>query len=103
MNSFAAGFEEACEYNNNNNNNHDGMDHHRGDPKVETMMSIGGGSDGFTRDFLGVGEIVRNMSGGVSQREQQQQQQRGFNLEAEKNINAAPLTGQSFGGGGNFR
>lgn len=44
--------------------------------------AIGGGSDGLTRDFLGVGQIVmRNMNGeGVSQREQ-----RNFNVEAKKN------------------
>ncbi|KAI5397098.1 hypothetical protein KIW84_063068 [Lathyrus oleraceus] len=44
--------------------------------------AIGGGSDGLTRDFLGVGQIVmRNMNGeGVSQREQ-----RNFKVEAEKN------------------
>ncbi|RDX66655.1 Protein indeterminate-domain 4, chloroplastic, partial [Mucuna pruriens] len=33
-----------------------------------------GGSDKLTLDFLGVGGVVRNMSGGFSQREQQQQQ-----------------------------
>ncbi|KAL5070856.1 hypothetical protein RYX36_021743 [Vicia faba] len=45
----------------------------------------GNGSDGLTRDFLGVGQIVmRNMNGGgVSQREQ-----RNFNVEAEKNAAA---------------
>ncbi|XP_058724122.1 protein indeterminate-domain 5, chloroplastic-like [Vicia villosa] len=49
------------------------------------------GGDGLTRDFLGVGQIVmRNMNGGVSQREQ-----RNFNVEAEKNAAA-------FGSGGNF-
>ncbi|XP_061373399.1 protein indeterminate-domain 5, chloroplastic-like isoform X2 [Gastrolobium bilobum] len=61
-----------------------------------------GGSDRLTRDFLGVGHVVRNMSGGgVSQREQQQQQS-GFNLsslESERN-NAAP-SGQTFRGGRN--
>ncbi|XP_061370624.1 protein indeterminate-domain 5, chloroplastic-like [Gastrolobium bilobum] len=35
-----------------------------------------GGSDKLTLDFLGVGGMVRNMSGRFSQREQQQQQQR---------------------------
>ncbi|TKY50769.1 indeterminate-domain 4 [Spatholobus suberectus] len=82
-------------------------DHKSGrDPKVLAI----GGSDRLTRDFLGVGQIVRSIggSGGVSQREQQQH---GFNLtslEAERNNNnnnnnAAP-SGQSFGGGGgNFQ
>ncbi|KAL2324023.1 hypothetical protein Fmac_023081 [Flemingia macrophylla] len=79
------------------------------DPKVHPMSSSSiGGSDRFTRDFLGVGQIMRSMSGtggGISQREQH-----GFNLsslEAERNNNnnnnAAP-SGQSFGGEGeNFQ
>ncbi|XVE91894.1 hypothetical protein REPUB_Repub01dG0050800 [Reevesia pubescens] len=75
-----------------------------------------GGSDSLTRDFLGVGQIVRSMSGGggVSQREQQppqqqpqQQQQQGMGLSAlgsERNTNMTAPTGhQSFGGGGNFQ
>ncbi|XWS34400.1 hypothetical protein CRYUN_Cryun21dG0035600 [Craigia yunnanensis] len=68
-----------------------------------------GGSDRLTRDFLGVGQIVRCMSGGgVSQREQQQQQQQqGMGLSAlgsERNTNITAPTGhQSFGGSGNFQ
>lgn len=76
-----AGF-EAYDHNNNNK-----------EAKVHAMS-------GITRDFLGVGQIVRSMSGsgGVSQREH------GFNmssLEAERNNNnnGAP-SGQAFGGGG---
>ncbi|KAL1343099.1 hypothetical protein AAHE18_09G204900 [Arachis hypogaea] len=77
-------------------------------------VSIGGGSDGLTRDFLGVGQMVRTMSsggggggGGVSRREQQQQHCFTLSsMEAERNSNAAP-SGQSFGssggGGGNFQ
>ena len=87
--------------NSNNNNNRD--------PKVLAMSGSNsvGGSDRLTRDFLGVGQIVRGMSGsgGVAQREQQQQH--GFNLsslEAERynnnSNNAAPSSGQAFGGGG---
>ncbi|XP_044494411.1 protein indeterminate-domain 5, chloroplastic-like isoform X2 [Mangifera indica] len=60
-----------------------------------------GGSDGMTRDFLGVGQIVRSMSGGFSQREQQQHQH-GIgliSLDSERNMAAVP-TSQSFGGGG---
>ncbi|WVY98426.1 hypothetical protein V8G54_030577 [Vigna mungo] len=115
MNSFAVGgnssiFEGAFEAydHNSNNNNREG--------KVHAMSgsSSMGGSDRLTRDFLGVGQIVRGMSGsgGVAQREQQQQQQHGFNLsslEADQrnnsnnsnnnNNNAAP-SGQAFGGGG---
>ncbi|CAL5210141.1 unnamed protein product [Lathyrus oleraceus] len=72
------------------------------------LGSGGADSSQLTRDFLGVGEIVRNMSGVVGgQREQQQQQQNhqhaaaAFNLPVsmegdQRNIHAA----QSFGGGG---
>uniref|UniRef100_A0A2P2LXR8 Uncharacterized protein n=1 Tax=Rhizophora mucronata TaxID=61149 RepID=A0A2P2LXR8_RHIMU len=68
-------------------------------------MAIGG-SDRLTRDFLGVGQIVRSMSsGGFSQ--QREKQQRGIDmasssLDSERNIAAAP-TSQSFGGDGNFQ
>ncbi|XP_022726555.1 protein indeterminate-domain 5, chloroplastic-like isoform X2 [Durio zibethinus] len=72
-----------------------------------------GESDRLTRDFLGVGRIVRSMSiGGVSQREQQaqqqqqQQQQQGIGLRAsgsERNNVTAPAGHQSFKGGGNFQ
>ncbi|XWS64009.1 hypothetical protein CRYUN_Cryun06bG0150100 [Craigia yunnanensis] len=61
-----------------------------------------GESDRLTRDFLGVGQIVRSMSGGgVSQREKQpQQQQQGMGLSA----NITAQTGhQTFGRGGNFQ
>jgi len=105
---FEGGF-EAYDHNSNNNNR---------EGKVHAMSgsSSMGGSDRLTRDFLGVGQIVRGMSGsgGVAQREQQQQQH-GFNLsslEADQrnnsnsnnnNNNAAP-SGQAFGGGGgNFQ
>lgn len=64
--------------------------------KLNSIMGIGG-SDGLTRDFLGVGQIVRGMSsgGGVSLKEQQ----RSFNLgslDAEKNNTV--ILGQTFGG-----
>ncbi|KAI4313460.1 hypothetical protein L6164_026442 [Bauhinia variegata] len=57
-----------------------------------------------TRDFLGVGQIVRSMSGSISQREQQQPQQ-GFNLSSlETERNGSAPSAQSFGrGGGNFQ
>uniref|UniRef100_A0A2P2LXS3 C2H2-type domain-containing protein n=1 Tax=Rhizophora mucronata TaxID=61149 RepID=A0A2P2LXS3_RHIMU len=70
-------------------------------------MAIGG-SDRLTRDFLGVGQVVRSMSGGFSQQREKQQQQRGMDmasassLDSERKIAAAP-TSQSFGGDGNFR
>lgn len=40
--------------------------------KLHQSLSIGnmGGSDGLTRDFLGVSSMVRSMGAGVSQREQ---------------------------------
>ncbi|KAL5070730.1 hypothetical protein RYX36_021617 [Vicia faba] len=71
------------------------------------LGSGGADSSQLTRDFLGVGEIVRNMSGVVGgQREQQQNHQHqhaatAFNLPTsmegdQRNIHAA----QSFGGGG---
>lgn len=70
--------------------------------------NMGGGSDRLTRDFLGVGQIIRSVSGGgFSKREQQQQQHRGIieigSLDSESNA-AAPSSGQSFGGSaGNFQ
>lgn len=68
------------------------------DPKLQTVNI--GGSDNLTRDFLGVGQIMRSMSGGVSHREQQQ---RRFNLSSlETERNTAP-SDQSFGGGENFQ
>lgn len=39
----------------------------------QNLAASFGGSDKLTLDFLGVGGIVRNMGGGYSQREQQQQ------------------------------
>ncbi|XVF02953.1 hypothetical protein REPUB_Repub04eG0218600 [Reevesia pubescens] len=61
-----------------------------------------GGSDRLTRDFLGVGQIVRSMSGGggVSQREQPPRQQQSHQQQQGM---AAPTGHQSFGGGGNFQ
>ncbi|KAK7280558.1 hypothetical protein RJT34_25622 [Clitoria ternatea] len=74
---------------------------HGRESKLQGMGGIGG-SDRLTRDFLGVGQIVRSMSGGG-------QREHGFNnlssLEAERS-NAAPSAGQAFGGGasgGNFQ
>ncbi|XP_010093356.2 protein indeterminate-domain 5, chloroplastic isoform X2 [Morus notabilis] len=70
------------------------------------MNSSLGGSDRFTRDFLGVGQIVRSVSGGFaskrsSEQQQQQQHQQMSSLDSESN--AAPSS-QSFGGsGGNFQ
>ncbi|PRQ41325.1 putative transcription factor C2H2 family [Rosa chinensis] len=66
----------------------------RDEPKLPAV-SIVAGSDRLTRDFLGVGQIVRSMSGG----QQQTQIEHMSSLDSESN--AAPST-QSFGGGGNF-
>lgn len=74
----------------------------RDQQKMQAAMSIGGSDRLSTRDFLGVGQIVRSMSGGG-----QREQQHAFNaLEAERNAAAATAapSGQSFGGGGgNFQ
>ncbi|KAJ4827798.1 hypothetical protein Tsubulata_032260 [Turnera subulata] len=82
----------------------------------QNMNASMGGSDRLTRDFLGVGQIVRSMSGGFPHREkhhppppppqqQQQQQQHGMDmgssLDSETTNIAAP-TNQSFGGNGSF-
>ncbi|KAH7515456.1 hypothetical protein FEM48_Zijuj10G0028200 [Ziziphus jujuba var. spinosa] len=64
-----------------------------------------GGSDRLTRDFLGVGEIVRNMSGGFGQREQQNRhsQQQSLEMGSLDPEPGAPSS-QSFGGAaGNFQ
>ncbi|KAJ4710235.1 protein indeterminate-domain 5, chloroplastic-like [Melia azedarach] len=84
------------------------------EPKLHQNLNISniGGSDRMTRDFLGVGQIVRSVSGGFPQREKQQQQQQQqqhhgidvSSLDSERNV-AAP-TNQSFGGvggGGSFQ
>ncbi|KAM1326480.1 hypothetical protein ACFX14_011016 [Malus domestica] len=70
------------------------------------LNNIGGGSDRLTRDFLGVGQVVRSMSGGFSH--QRSEQQHGgmemlSSLDSESNGAAAAPSTQSFGGGGNFQ
>ncbi|OIW12724.1 hypothetical protein TanjilG_24657 [Lupinus angustifolius] len=79
----------------------------REQPKLHGVnIGSSGSDDRLTRDFLGVGQIVRNMSGGsgglVSQREQH-----GFKLsttlETERNNNAVPSRQTFGGGGGNFQ
>ncbi|KAL9317076.1 hypothetical protein ACSQ67_013593 [Phaseolus vulgaris] len=89
-------------------------DHNNREGKVHAMSGSSsiGGSDRLTRDFLGVGQIVRGMSGsgGVPHREHH-----GFNLSSleaadqrnnsnSNNNNSAAPSGQAFGGGGgNFQ
>lgn len=65
-----------------------------------------GGSDRLTRDFLGVGQMVRSISGGYSQRDLQQPQPQppGINmstlLDSERSSSTHAQTSQAFGGGG---
>ncbi|XP_022967062.1 protein indeterminate-domain 5, chloroplastic-like [Cucurbita maxima] len=79
------------------------------DPKLQQNLSSVsmGGTDRLTRDFLGVGQIVRSMSsggggggsgGGYSQREHKQPPQ-GIVMDGNESNSAA--TSQAFGGGGN--
>lgn len=56
-----------------------------------------GGSDRLTRDFLGVGEIVRSMSGGFSQREQQNHHSQQQSLEMGSLDSETAPSSQSFG------
>lgn len=79
-------------------------------------MKLAVGSDRLTRDFLGVGQIVRSISGGgisprAHQHHQQQQEEFMMNLSSleahhrnggNNNNNAQAPSGQSFGGG-NFQ
>lgn len=70
------------------------FEQHQGPPQKKQL----------TRDFLGVGEIVRSMSGRFStQREQQQQQHNGLNMMnslLDPNRNQIQ---QSFGSAANFQ
>ncbi|KAK8659456.1 hypothetical protein V6N13_029657 [Hibiscus sabdariffa] len=70
-------------------------------PPQQSLNVSGGGSDSLTRDFLGVGQIIRSMSGGAKQ----QQQGIGLNSSSsERNTNiTAPTSHQSFVGRGNFQ
>ncbi|XP_008220979.1 PREDICTED: protein indeterminate-domain 5, chloroplastic [Prunus mume] len=81
--------------------------------KLQQQNSLGvsniGGADRLTRDFLGVGQVVRSMSGGFSHQrsEHHSEQQHGMDmssLDSESNAAAAAApSSQSFGGGGNFQ
>ncbi|KAE8076443.1 hypothetical protein FH972_015094 [Carpinus fangiana] len=84
---------------------------HMEEPKLQQNLTVSvGGSDRLTRDFLGVGQIVRSMSG-VSQRDQKQQQQQqhqhhhGIGIDVsslDSDRNTAPSS-QSFRDGGNLQ
>ncbi|KAL6970103.1 hypothetical protein U1Q18_029808 [Sarracenia purpurea var. burkii] len=95
-----------CEY----NENKPGLErtpHHHRSPSFGSMEQLklqhhrcvgGGGSDGLTRDFLGVGEIVRNMGGGFSHTERQ----RVIDVSSLDQERQTAPSGQPFGDG-NFR
>ncbi|XVF43499.1 hypothetical protein PTKIN_Ptkin02bG0044900 [Pterospermum kingtungense] len=75
-----------------------------GEKQQQKLNVSVGESDRLTRDFLGVGQIVRSMSGGGGVTQPPQQQQgRGLSGLGSDNI-TAPTGHQSFGvGGGNFQ
>ncbi|KAF6174616.1 hypothetical protein GIB67_006268 [Kingdonia uniflora] len=72
-------------------------------------MNMAGSERLSTRDFLGVGGMVRSMSGGISQREPQQQQQQsqqqqhqhhGIDISSlDSEMKSAAAASRSFGGG----
>lgn len=65
------------------------IDHHPHESKLHQSL-MGGGSDGLTRDFLGVGSVVRGLGGGLGQRDQNQM----------GSLNSGSTGGsRSFGGG----
>ncbi|KAE8716139.1 Protein indeterminate-domain 6 [Hibiscus syriacus] len=53
--------------------NRTSMEREKPPPHQQSLHVSGGGSDRLTRDFLGVGHIVRTMTGGATQQQQQQQ------------------------------
>ncbi|XP_042514813.1 protein indeterminate-domain 5, chloroplastic-like isoform X2 [Macadamia integrifolia] len=71
------------------------------EPKLHQNLTVSlGGSDRLTRDFLGVGGMVRGMGGGMSQRDHQQHH--GIDISSlDPEIKSA--TGRSFVGGGNLQ
>lgn len=82
------------------------------EPKTSTLhrnlSSVSmGASDRLTRDFLGVGEIVRSMGGGFSPRDHQNNHPQQQSLEMAGSMdsegNAAPSSQSFGGGGGNFQ
>ncbi|XP_039047803.1 protein indeterminate-domain 5, chloroplastic-like [Hibiscus syriacus] len=84
--------------------NRTSMEHEKTPPPPPQQQSLnvsGGGSDRLTRDFLGVGQTVRSMTGGATQ----QQQGIGLSsLSSERNTNiTAPTSHHSFRGRGNFQ
>ncbi|GMJ04505.1 indeterminate(ID)-domain 4, IMPERIAL EAGLE [Hibiscus trionum] len=78
---------------------------HQHQPQQQQSLNVsGGGSDGLTRDFLGVGQIVRIQR--EQQHQHQHQQQQGMGLSAlgcERTNITAPAGHHSFEGDGNFQ
>ena len=66
--------------------------------KKSNQTGLGSSSDGMTRDFLGVGEIVRSISGGLTTQIGQQQQEEGINTS-----NMTSSNSQAFRGGNSFQ
>ncbi|KAE8663882.1 Protein indeterminate-domain 5 [Hibiscus syriacus] len=87
--------------------NRTSMEHEKPPPPPPQQPSLhvsGGGSDRLTRDFLGVGQIVRNMTGGATQQQQQEEGIGLSSLTSERNTNnTAPTSHHSFGGRGNLQ
>jgi len=78
MNSFASGNSSILSAFSGYNAGRTDLQHMDEEPKLQPNLTVSvGGSDRLTRDFLGVGQIVRSMSG-VSQRDQKQQQQQHY-------------------------
>lgn len=65
----------------------------------QNMTANMGGSDRLTRDFLGVGQMVRTISGGFSQRDLPPP---GINISTLDSERSSAQTSQAFGGG-NFQ
>ncbi|KDP38211.1 hypothetical protein JCGZ_04854 [Jatropha curcas] len=104
MNSFTAGNPSIFGSGHGQENPYNNIE----EAKLQHGLNVSiGGSDRLTRDFLGVGQIVRSMSGGFSQREKQPPQQQSIDmsssLDSDRNITAPAPTSQSFGGNGNFQ
>ncbi|KAF9624097.1 hypothetical protein IFM89_007795 [Coptis chinensis] len=70
--------------------------HNMDETKMHQNLTVSiGGSDRLTRDFLGVGGMVRSMSGGVSQREQHH----GLDISSLDSDIKSAAENRSFGGG----
>lgn len=94
VNSYGGNEQESSSYGGFNANNKRSLEQ-----KIPQNLSgsIGGGSDRLTRDFLGVGEIVRTTMSGGGYSQGEQRQHGNINISSfESEANTAP-TSQSFG------